>query len=282
MMIRKQTFDEEGSVGQIMDKASRLEKILPNGRGVWIPIDHGASDYPTEGLVDLEGTIKALIRAEVDVILAQKGVVSHFSHLCEGTKTSMIIHYSVSTRHGGPQSDNKILVGHADETLSRGGVGVSSQINLGSRWEPEMVERMGELNRQAHQLGLPSFGMVYARGEHLSPQKGDLTGGQAHGVRLAFELGCDAAKSVWTGDDESFQQVANAAPIPVLVAGGPASGQAGEVLDLIHQALNAGASGICMGRQIFGHSQTEELARAVVMLVHHNATVEEAMNAHNL
>ena len=55
-----------------MDKASRLEKILPNGRGVWIPIDHGASDYPTEGLVDLEGTIKALIRAEVDVILAQK------------------------------------------------------------------------------------------------------------------------------------------------------------------------------------------------------------------
>ncbi len=282
MIERIQTFDEEGSVRYSMDKASRLEKILPNGRGVWIPIDHGASDYPTEGLVDLEGTIKALIRAEVDVILAQKGVVSHFSHLCEGTNTSMVIHYSVSTRHGGPQSDNKILVGHADETLSRGGIGVSSQINLGSRWEPDMIERMGELNRQAHQLGLPSFGMVYARGEHLTPQEGDLTGGQAHGVRLAFELGCDAAKSAWTGDNESFQQVAHAAPIPVLIAGGPASGKAKEILDLIRQALDAGASGICMGRQIFAHPQIEALARAVVMLVHNDATVEEAMLEHNL
>lgn len=145
-----------------------------------------------------------------------------------------------------------------------------------------MIERMGELNRQAHQLGLPSFGMVYARGEHLRIQEGDLTGGQAHGVRLAFELGCDAAKSVWTGDHESFQQVANAAPIPVLVAGGPASGNAKAILELIRQALDAGASGICMGRQIFAHPQMERLAAAVVMLVHHNATVEEAMREHNL
>ena len=124
--------------------------------------------------------------------------------------------------------------------------------------------------------------MVYARGEHLTPQEGDRTGGQAHGVRLAFELGCDAAKSAWTGDNESFQQVAHAAPIPVLIAGGPASGKAKEILDLIRQALDAGASGICMGRQIFAHPQIEALARAVVMLVHNDATVEEAMLEHNL
>ena len=60
-----------------MDRSERLEKLLPNGRGVWIPIDHGASDFPVEGLVDTESTIKALISAGVDVILAQKGVVSH-------------------------------------------------------------------------------------------------------------------------------------------------------------------------------------------------------------
>ena len=40
-----------------MDKATRLDALLPGGRGVWIPIDHGASDYPTEGLQDLEATI---------------------------------------------------------------------------------------------------------------------------------------------------------------------------------------------------------------------------------
>jgi DhnA family fructose-bisphosphate aldolase class Ia len=68
----------------------------------------------------------------------------------------------------------------------------------------------------------------------------------------------------------------------VLIAGGPASGKAKEILDLIRQALDAGASGICMGRQIFAHPQIEALARAVVMLVHNDATVEEAMLEHNL
>lgn len=55
-----------------MDKASRLQKILPNGRGVWVPIDHGASDFPVEGLTDTDHVIRSLVRAGVDVILAQK------------------------------------------------------------------------------------------------------------------------------------------------------------------------------------------------------------------
>ncbi|MGB2372918.1 MAG: hypothetical protein ACPIA6_04395, partial [Poseidonia sp.] len=135
-----------------MDKGERLNRLLPNGRGVWIPIDHGASDYPTDGLEDLEGLIQSLIDANVDAIVAQKGLVSAFAHLCEGTSTSMVVHYSVSTRHAGPDINNKVLVGHADETLLRGGLGVSSQVNMGSLHEAVMVERMGELNRQAHLL----------------------------------------------------------------------------------------------------------------------------------
>ena len=66
-----------------MDKAERLERLLPNGRGVWIPIDHGMSDYPTQGLEDTERLIRDLISAGVNAIVAQKGVVTHYSHLCE-------------------------------------------------------------------------------------------------------------------------------------------------------------------------------------------------------
>jgi len=103
-----------------VDKAQRLARLLPNGRGVWIPIDHGASDYPNPGLEDLENLIQSLIDAGVNAIVAQKGVVSTYAHLCEGTSTGMVVHYSVSTRHAGPESNNKVLVGHADETLPQG------------------------------------------------------------------------------------------------------------------------------------------------------------------
>jgi DhnA family fructose-bisphosphate aldolase class Ia len=262
-----------------MDKAQRLNTILPKGRGVWIPIDHGASDFPNPGLHDLKHLITQLIEAKVDVILAQKGVVSRFAHLCNGTSTSMVIHYSVSTRHAGEDSDNKVLVGSADETLSRGGIGVSSQVNMGSIHEAAMIERMGELNRQAHLLDLPSFGMVYARGPNLNPVEGDTTLGQAHAVRLAFELGCDAAKTTWTGDLQSFSHVTVAAPIPVLVAGGPASENTEDVLHMVELALKAGASGVCMGRQVFAHPNPSAMAKALVMMVHESATAVEAMAA---
>ena len=260
-----------------MSKGELLSKILPNGRGVWIPIDHGVSDYPVEGLVDLESTIKSLISAGVDAIIAHKGLVGHYSKLCENSNTSMVIHLSASTRHGGNESTNKVLVGGVDEVLQRGGIGVSCQVNMGSEKEPEMMERMGEISRQALLQGLPMFGMVYARGPNLNVMENDSTKGNAHAARLAFELGCDAAKTVWTGDKQSFAKITNAVPIPLLVAGGPSTGDSRAILTMIRDALDAGASGVCMGRQVFGHPQVESIARAIVMLVHQDASVDEAI-----
>ena len=260
-----------------MGKADLLSKILPGGRGVWIPIDHGVSDFPVEGLIDVESTIKSLISAGVDAIIAHKGLVGHYHKLCENTNTNMIVHLSASTRHGGIESSNKVLVGGVDEVRKRGGIGVSCQVNLGSDKEPEMMERMGEVSRQALIEGIPMFGMVYARGPNLNIMEDDETNGYSHAARLAFELGCDAAKTVWTGDKESFTKITNSAPIPLLVAGGPSTGDSRAILSMVRDAMDSGASGVCMGRQVFGHPQVESIARAIVMLVHQDASVDEAI-----
>lgn len=260
-----------------MGKADLLSKILPGGRGVWIPIDHGVTDFPVEGLIDVESTIKSLISAGVDAIIAHKGLVGHYHKLCENTNTNMIVHLSASTRHGGIESSNKVLVGGVDEVRKRGGIGVSCQVNLGSEKEPEMMERMGEVSRQALLEGIPMFGMVYARGPNLNIMEGDETNGYSHAARLAFELGCDAAKTVWTGDKESFTQITNSTPIPLLVAGGPSTGDSRAILTMVRDAMDSGASGVCMGRQVFGHPQVESIARAIVMLVHQDASVDEAI-----
>ena len=133
-----------------MGKQEILDKILPNGKGVWVPIDHGVTDFPCEGLGDIEQIIQDLIAGGVDVIVAHKGVVDRYSALCEGTNTSMIAHLSASTRHGGKNTSNKVLVGDVDEALLRGAVGVSCQLNIGSKNEPKMLERMGHITREAY------------------------------------------------------------------------------------------------------------------------------------
>ncbi len=252
---------------------SDYEAILPEGRGVWFPIDHGASDYPAKGLENLEEVIAAVVRGGADAIIAHKGVISTFGHLHPG---HMIAHLSASTRHAGKRSDDKVLVGSCEEMLSRGAVAVSVQVNLGSEYEADMIERMGAVTEEAHLLAMPSLGMIYARGPGLNLMSDDETKGIAHAVRLGFELGCDVVKTSWTGDTSSFAKVTAAVPIPVLIAGGDS--QMGDLglLKMIHQAIGAGAAGVCMGRQIFTHPDPEKITRAIVQIVHEGATAEEA------
>ena len=63
------------------------------------------------------------------------------------------------------------------------------------------------------------------------------------------------------------------------MAGGPSTGDALGVLTMVERALKAGASGVCMGRQVFAHPKPEAMAKALVMMVHHGATAESAMKA---
>ena len=56
---------------------SRLDIILPGGKGVWIPLDHGISQYPEEGLENMNKIIEQLIDSQVDAIVVHKGVLSH-------------------------------------------------------------------------------------------------------------------------------------------------------------------------------------------------------------
>lgn len=265
-----------------MDKALRMEKMLPKGKGLWIPIDHGLSDYPNPGLEDTESLIRKLIEAKVDVIVAQKGLVSHFSHLCEGTQTNMVIHLSASTRHGGGDVGRKVLVGNPSEILSRGGIGASAQVNMGTDGEAGMLEALGKVTTDSHHIGLPVLGMVYARGSNLNPVSGDKTQGVAQAARIAFEIGCDIAKTTWTGDSESFKQVTSAAPIPMLVAGGANTSDTRSVLIMVEEAMKAGASGVCMGRQVFAHEYPGKMAMALRRIIHDGLTAKEAADEFNL
>ncbi len=248
----------------------RLSKLLPDGKGLWVPIDHPVSDFPIKGLKNIKAAVRPLSGA--DALVAHKGVVSKYS---DNFTTPFVMHLSASTRHGGEKSADKVLVGSVSEALSRGAQAVSVQVNLGDRNESDMLGRLGTISEVCHELEVPLLGMIYARGENLEIMEGDKTNGYAHAARIAFELGCDVVKSVWTGSKESFAKVIKATPIPVLVAGGPA-GDPHEVLEMVEQAMSVGAAGVCMGRQIFSSKNPEGMIKALRAIIHENLDANSA------
>ena len=76
---------------------AEMNRLLPGGKGLWIPIDHGVSDYPVDGLEDIDGLLQKISSA--DAIVAHKGLVSKYSN----KYPNLIAHLSASTRHGGKE-----------------------------------------------------------------------------------------------------------------------------------------------------------------------------------
>jgi DhnA family fructose-bisphosphate aldolase class Ia len=216
--------------------------------------------------------LQRLIEGGADAIVAQKGMISYA--LNEGyDAVPFIAHLSASTVHGGPDTARKVLVGTVEEAVRRGAAGVSAQVNLGSDGEADMLISLGQMTDSAQRQGIPSLGMVYPRGAHLSIQPDDLTRGVAHAVRLGFEIGCDVVKVPLT---DFPAEVAAAAPIPVLFAGGD-SDDFSELLTRLEAVMAAGGAGVCMGRQIFGADDVVRRLRAVRAVVHDGLSATAAL-----
>ena len=254
-----------------------LERLLPAGKGVWIPMDHGASSYPEVGLDNIEHIINEVINAGANAIVVQKGVMTEMKRKIP-LFNNWICHISSSTVHGGARSQYKVSVASTNECKSRGAAAISVQVNLGSEFETEMIESLGKATTEAYDLDIPVLGMVYPRGPNLVEIQGDITGGVAHAARLAWELGCDVVKVPWTGSIESFKIVTNGVPIPVLIAGGALDGTSEETLTMVADSLSAGGAGVCMGRKVFASQNPAVFVKALNALIHQGKNLKSVIN----
>jgi len=98
----------------------------------------------------------------------------------------------------------------------------------------------------------------------------------AAAARVASELGADYVKTFYTGDKDSFSKVVQNSLVPVLVLGGPKIDSDLEVLQMVRDAIDAGAVGITMGRNIWGHTNVVGMSAALTNIIHDDASAETA------
>jgi fructose-bisphosphate aldolase/2-amino-3,7-dideoxy-D-threo-hept-6-ulosonate synthase len=122
--------------------------------------------------------------------------------------------------------------------------------------------------------GMPLLAMIYARGPKIEDENG--VEAVKIAARVGAELGADIVKTSYTGDPESFREVVEGCPVPVVIAGGSKLGDL-ETLKMIKGAMDAGAAGLSIGRNAFQHEYPDRLVRAACAIVHESQTVEEAI-----
>ena len=251
-----------------------MEVFLKNNRGLLLAYDQGLEHGPTdfgEQNFDPSFIMELAIAGRFNGIIFQKGLAEKY----HDDRAPLIIKLNGKTNlvKGEPVSRQICSVRRAHEI---GAKAVGYTIYPGSAHEATMLEEFGRIQEEAHEHDMAAIAWVYPRGEAI---KNDIAPEiVAYAARTGLEIGADAVKIKYTGDVESFKwAIKCAGKTRVFMSGGPRALSEIDFLRQVRSALDAGATGLAVGRNVWQSPDPLKMARSLHKLVIENSTVEEAL-----
>lgn len=259
----------------ILGKQIRLERIINRntGKSVIVPMDHGVSVGPIDGLKDMKSAVQHVSEGGANAIVEHKGLVKE-GHRQEGNDIGLIIHLSGSTSLS-TTPHSKTLVCSVEEAIKLGADGISIHVNLGDNEEKQMLNDFGRVSYDARTWGMPLLAMIYPRGPKIKNEYDVEV--IKHAARVGYEMGADIVKVSYTGSVESFEHVVAGCPIPIVIAGGEKMESDREILEMVSGSIIAGGAGVSIGRNVFQHKNPKKMVQAIASIVHERRSVEEAL-----
>jgi 3-hydroxy-5-phosphonooxypentane-2,4-dione thiolase len=261
----------KGSGGLDWGMQSRLARIFrpATSRTVMLAIDHGYFQGPTTGLERVDLSIVPLL-GYADALMATRGIVR--STIPPASGTPIVLRAS-----GGPSilkelSDEQVAVSMEDAARINA-VAVAVQVFVGGQYETQSVHNMTRLVDESQRYGIPVLA-VTAVGKELTRDARYLR----LATRICAELGAHVVKTYYCA--EGFDTVTAACPVPVVMAGGKKLPEL-DALTMAYRAIEEGAAGVDMGRNIFQCRDPVAMIRAVSAVVHESVKPQAAYDQYS-
>ena len=246
---------------------TRLARIFnpQSGNTVMLAFDHGYIMGPTAGLERIDLVIPSLI-PYVDVLMGTRGMCracippdARVGRCLRVTYDSTVLYDDMSNGGGFASNMENALRMNADC--------VAVQTFIGAPGESRSLELLCRTADAGARYGVPTLGVVAVGKEMERTEKFFLLA-----TRVLAENGANIVKSYYC---EGFEKVAAACPVPIVIAGGKKLPEA-EALEMAWRAIQEGAHGVDMGRNIFQSDCPAGMARAISKVVHENYTASQA------
>jgi DhnA family fructose-bisphosphate aldolase class Ia len=253
---------------------ARLRRIIrkETGRSLVVAIDHGMALGPMTGIIDLKTTVTELDATNtIDAWLVTKGMYTHAFE--PAGSPGIIMRASGAATIAGPDLTHEGITSSVEEALRLGADAVAASAFIGSDFEHQTLVDTAMMATACHKWNVPLLG-VMGLGKNNEDKAKDPKF-IALGARVGAEHGADIIKTYYTTTD--FDKVVAGCPVPVMIAGGPKCETDLDTLNMIHGALQHGARGIVMGRNVWQSPHPAALLAAVEALIHQNAGVKEAV-----
>lgn len=267
-------------------KKIRLGRIFnqKSQRMVLITIDHGVCINPMMEIADMKSVIREVIKGGPDAILITPGMTRIVHEEFVGTNTALMVRIDGTATSIGPDLTNDELICSVEGALKLGADAVATFGVIGVTREAQLSAKIGFIAEECDCLGIPMLTEMVP-GEILThqfktkakrkwPAKPEEV---QYAARVAAELGADIVKGYYTGDFKSFKEVIKYCPVPYVVLSGPASGDLKVFLEFVAKALDCGARGISVGRNVWTYKNPAAITRALCKIVHDGVSVSAAM-----
>jgi|TARA_Y100000310_G_scaffold14096_1_gene14314 class I fructose-bisphosphate aldolase len=242
-------------------------KLLKNGRGLFLAYDQGLEHGPIEfndKNVDPKYIIDIAKKGKFQGMIFQKGIAEKYQKEIKDSRIPLIVKLNGKTNlyKGEPISP---VICTVKEAIKLGAVAVGFTIYIGSKHEEEMIEEFEEARKKAHKAGLPIIAWIYPRGKSVKNPKSKKM--IAYAARVGLELGADIVKINYAGNEKGTEwAVKSAGKTIVLIAGGNKTGEK-EFLKQVKEVMKSGASGLVIGRNIWKHQKPVELTKKIKKII---------------
>ena len=268
-----------------MGKTLRLRRLFRRGRSIVVAIDHGSYWGYISGLENPREVVEKLSKTEVDAVAATPATISRVADALGDLAVVARMDSSV-TVHDEDMEDDQLTC-TVEQVVSMGADAAMIMCYVGGKRSSEQQRKLGMVASECYRYGLPlvvealpakvidyHFNRKGAAGRNLADV---ITPEDIMVVsRVCAELGADAIKTYYIGTVEEYRRVVENACVPILVLGGPKTKTLKEFLTVVENAMEAGAKGIVVGRNVWQQKDPGKLVRALSAIVHEGKSAQEA------
>lgn len=264
--MESKSFFLKGSNSLDWGMKNRLAQIFnpASGKTVMLAVDHGYFQGPTTGLERIDITISPLVQY-ADALMITRGALR--------SSISPEISKPVVLRSSGGQSilkelSNELVAVDIKDVARLNAAAMAVQVYIGGEYEHQSIGNLAKVVDAGNEHGIPTLA-VTGVGKDLVRDAKYL--GLA--TRICSEMGAHFVKTYYC--EKGFSRVTSACPVPVLIAGGKKLPEL-DALEMAYRALDEGAAGVDMGRNVFQCNAPAAMIQAVRAVVHEHEKPKKA------
>ena len=239
----------------------------PSGNSVMLAVDHGYFMGPTRRLEDVGATVRPLL-PYADAVALTRGVLR--ASIPPESSTPIVLRVSGGATVLQEDLSHEAITTSMADAARLNVSAVALSVFVGAPHEHPSLVNLAKLVDDGEEAGIPVMAIT-AVGKELEKRDARYL---ALACRVSAEIGARLVKTYFC---DGFEKVVEGCPVPLVVAGGPKLDSDRAALELAHGAIEAGARGLDMGRNIWQSERPVAMLKALRSIVHEKATVREAL-----